>query len=232
MTSQTRVVQGARVGGMAATAGLRHALRLPAWCRLLYQDYRRYRAAGQPGLVTVFLTQGFWACCIYRSTHALVEWLPGTIAPALARTFAGALQKVVEIVTGICIPRACDIGGGLYLPRFGGIILSHDPIGANCTIEQSVTIGAAGKGEAWGRPVIGNRVFIGAHSIIVGKITVGDDAMICPGSFVTRSVPPRAVMMGNPAKVVSYDGSFDSIVYDGMENDPERRAALESSGRP
>jgi serine O-acetyltransferase len=224
MTSQTRAVQGARIS--------RQTFRLPQWYRLLYQDYRRYRAAGQSGLATVFLTQGFWANGVYRISHALVEWLPGSIAPMLARTLTGALQKAIEIVAGICIPRGCDIGGGLYLPRFGGIILSHGPIGANCTIEQSVTIGAAGKGEEWGRPVIGNRVFIGAHSIIVGKITIGDDAMICPGSFVTRSVPPRAVVMGNPAKVVSYEGSFDSIVYDGMEADPERRAALESSPRP
>src|SRR5207249_288045 len=120
----------------------------------------------------------------------------------------------------------------LYFPRFGGIILSHGPIGANCTIEQNVTLGAAGKGAERGRPSIGNRVFIGAHSIIVGKITIGDDAMISPGSFVTRSVPSRAVVMGNPAKIVSYEGSFESIVYDGMHEDPERRAALERSGRP
>jgi len=149
------------------------AFRLPRWARLLRQDYRRYRAAGESALATVF-----------------------------------------------------------YFPRFGGIILSHGPIGENCTLEQSVTIGGAGKGEAWGMPVIGNRVFIGAHSIIVDKITIGDDAMICPGSLVTRSVPPRAVVMGNPAKVVSYEGSFESIVYDGMEDDPARRSALERSGPP
>lgn len=229
MTSQTRAVQGARIGGRTALSALRRAFGLPRWCRLLYQDYRRYRAAGQSGLATVFLTQGFWASCVYRSSQALVEWLPGSVAPALAKTFAGTLQKAIEIVSGIYIPRDCDIGGGLYIPRFGGIILSHGPIGAHCTIEQSVTIGTAGKREERGRPIIGNRVFIGAHSIIVGKITIGDDAMICPGSFVTRSVPPRAVVMGNPAKVVSYEGSFDSIVYDGMEDDPERRASLESS---
>ena len=31
----------------------------------------------------------------------------------------------------------------------------------------------------------------------------------------------------NPAKVVSYDGSFDYVVYDGMETDPDRRASLD-----
>jgi serine O-acetyltransferase len=231
MSAQSRAAQGARTG-RAALSSLRRALRPPQWCRLLHQDYRRYRAAGEPWFVTVFLTQGFWASCVYRTCHALVEWLPEGIARTLARTLGGALQKAVEIVAGICVPRGCDIGGGLYIPRFGGIILSHGPLGANCTVEQSVTVGGAGKGEEWGWPVIGDRVFIGAHSIIVGKITIGNDAMICPGSFVTRSVPPRAVVMGNPAKVVSYEGSFDSIVYDGMQDDPERRSALESSGPP
>src|SRR5204862_191005 len=74
---------------------------------------------------------------------------------------------------------------------------------------------------------VGNRVFIGAHSIIVGRITVGDDAVICAGSVVTRSVPARAMVMGNPARVVSYDGSFDYIFYDGMDADAARKASLE-----
>jgi serine O-acetyltransferase len=236
MTRAVRGAQAGRTGQSILRQVFRRPLplhrlplpRFPLWARLLHQDYRRYRAAGESGLVTVFLTQGFWASVVYRTTHALVEWLPEGIARTLAKTVGGALQKGIEIVAGICVPRGCEIGGGLYIPRFGGIILSNGPIGANCTIEQSVTIGAAGKGM----PAIGNRVFIGAHSIVVGKITIGDDAMICPGSFVTRSVPARAVVMGNPSKVVSYEGSFESIVYDGMEDDPERRSALERSGPP
>ena len=74
---------------------------------------------------------------------------------------------------------------------------------------------------------MGNRVFIGAHSVIVGRITIGDDVVVCAGSVVSRSVPARAVVMGNPARVVSYDGSFDYVFYDGMDVDPARRASLE-----
>jgi hypothetical protein len=40
-------------------------------------------------------------------------------------------------------------------------------------------------------------------------------------------VPPRAVVLGNPARVVSYEGSFDWVLYDGMDADPARRASLE-----
>ena len=95
-----------------------------------------------------------------------------------------------------------------------------------------MTIGSSTKGGERGYPTIGDRVHIGAQSIIVGKIIIGDDAVICPGSFVTRSVPPRAVVAGNPAKVVSYDGSFELISYDGMHADPDRRDALAQPGRP
>jgi serine O-acetyltransferase len=180
---------------------------LPAWCRLLYSDYRRYREEGRGVLATVFLTQGFWASLVFRVCHALVPALPAGAPQSLARALASTLQKVIEILTGIAIPRNCEIGGGLYFPRFGGIILSHGSIGEDCTIEHCVTIGSSMKGGERGYPTIGDRVHIGAQSIIVGKITIGDDAVICPGSFVTRSVPAQAMVAGNPAKIVSYDDS-------------------------
>ena len=213
-----------------STLGKRPARRhvwLPEWCRLLYLDYRRYRVAGRGLLATLFLTQGMWASAVYRSCHALVEWMPRGVLRAAAKTLAAVAQKLMEIVTGICLPRDAEIGGGLYLPSFGAIILGRGSIGENCTIEQNVTLGIAGRGAERGRPTIGNRVFIGAGAMIVGKVTVGDDAYIFPGSVVTRSVPPRAVVMGYPARILSYDGSFDLITYDGMEHDPERRAALD-----
>ena len=197
----------------------------------LYRDYRRYRAAGRSVLATIFLTQGFWASVIYRTCHAFVLWMPNGVLQSAAKTLAAILQKLMEIVTGICLPRDAQIGGGLYLPTFGAIILGRGSIGENCTIEQNVTLGVAGRGAERGRPTIGNRVFIGAGALIVGKITIGNDAYIFPGSVVTRAVPPRAVVMGYPARVVSYDGSFDWIVYDGMEHDPQRRESLEKLGR-
>jgi serine O-acetyltransferase len=207
----------------------RREMRAPQWWKLLYQDYRRYRVAGHSALGTVFLAQGFWANCVHRAFHALITSLPRGPLRSVAKTAGAFVQKAVEIATGICIPNKTEVGGGLYFPRFGAIILSHGSIGENCTIEQNVTLGIAGRGEERGHPTIGNRVFIGAGAMIVGKITVGDDAYIFPGSVVTRSVPPRAVVMGYPAKIVSYDGSFDWIAYDGMGEDAERRDALEKN---
>jgi len=202
--------------------GARLELHHTPWWRHIYLDFRRYRVTADPALRTLFLTQGFWASCAYRASRAMAQRVPAL------RWLAAIGQKLVEIVTGISIPAQCEIGDGLYIGHYGSIILAPEVrVGHNCSLAQNVTLGIAGGGDDRGAPTIGNRVFIGAHSVIVGRITIGDDAVICAGSVVNRSVPARAVVMGNPARVVSYDGSFDYVYYDGMDVDPARRASFE-----
>lgn len=51
------------------------------------------------------------------------------------------------------------------------------------------------------RPVIvGSRVFIGAHCIIMKGVSIGDGAVIGAGSVVTKDVPANEIWAGNPAK--------------------------------
>ena len=53
------------------------------------------------------------------------------------------------------------------------------------------------------RPVtIGNHVWIGCKATILKGVTVGDGAVIAAGSVVTRDVPPRCLVGGNPARVL------------------------------
>ena len=199
------------------------------WWRHIQVDFRRYEATGD-SWGTILLSQGFWASTVYRLSRAGVHGARPRFLRGPLRVVAVLAQKLMEIITGICIPARCEIGEGLYIGHYGGIILPrHGRIGHNCSFAQNSTIGVAGTGEQRGAPLIGNRVFVGAHSVVVGKITIGEDAMICAGSIVTRSVPPRAVVMGNPARVVSYDGSFDHVCYPGMEADPDRLASLEAA---
>lgn len=53
-----------------------------------------------------------------------------------------------------------------------------------------------------GEVKIGNHVFIGANTIIVKPVVIGDWAVIGAGSVVTRDVPPSAIMVGAPARQV------------------------------
>ena len=51
------------------------------------------------------------------------------------------------------------------------------------------------------RIVIGNRVSIGSRSLINKGVRIGKDAIVCPGSIVTASVPGATMVAGNPARV-------------------------------
>ncbi len=53
------------------------------------------------------------------------------------------------------------------------------------------------------RPVtIGNHVWIGCNAMILKGVTIGDGAVVAAGAVVTKDVPPRAVLAGNPARVI------------------------------
>ncbi len=51
---------------------------------------------------------------------------------------------------------------------------------------------------------IGSDCWLGAGCIILPGIEIGDGAVIGAGAIVTRSIPPYAVAVGNPARIVSY----------------------------
>ncbi|MDY9918299.1 MAG: acyltransferase [Proteiniphilum sp.] len=50
--------------------------------------------------------------------------------------------------------------------------------------------------------IIGNNVFIGAHSTILKGVTVGNNSIIGACSVVTRSIPENEIWAGNPAKFI------------------------------
>lgn len=55
-----------------------------------------------------------------------------------------------------------------------------------------------------GNVVIGNDVWIGIEALIFSGITIGDGAVIGARAVVTHDVPPYAVVVGNPARIVKY----------------------------
>ena len=92
-------------------------------------------------------------------------------------------------------------------------ILPGAYIEAGVTLGHRITVGAnsvvlAGE-QASTR--IEDDVWIGANCTIYGDVVIGARARIDHGSVVTTSVPPKAVVMGNPAKIVGY---VDTPIYD------------------
>ena len=84
-------------------------------------------------------------------------------------------------------PRGIHIGEGT-LVAFGAVILSHDMSRALSTDTY-----------------IGRNCFIGAHSIILPGIRIGNGCIVATGSVVTKDVEPNCIVAGNPARVIKTD---------------------------
>lgn len=95
------------------------------------------------------------------------------------------------------------IGKGLYLGHPYNIAVSDlAVIGDNCNLNKGVTIGAENRGERTGAPVLGNRVWVGTNAVLVGAVTIGDNVLIAPNSYVNMDVPSDSIVIGNPAKII------------------------------
>lgn len=99
-------------------------------------------------------------------------------------------------------------------------------IGNNCQITSGVKFHTHGGGnvvrryhpnfDIFGKIRIEDWAYIGAGSQIMPGVTIGEGALVAAGSIVTKSVPPRMVVGGNPARVIcSVDEYIDkNMAYD------------------
>ncbi len=110
----------------------------------------------------------------------------------------------------IDLDQSADIAPGIHITHFGGIEVRNCTIGSNCYIGQQAKLkptDATGKG-----PVIGQMVYIGAHSQICGNFNVGDGATIGAGSVVTQDIPDHCLVLGNPGRIVQRDYDNSSFL--------------------
>lgn len=114
-----------------------------------------------------------------------------------------------QVKYGTYLDFACKVGPGLYLGHLVCIVVnSKAVIGRNCTLSHGVTLGQTNaRSKRPGCPVIGDRVYLGCGSKILGGITIGDDAAVAPNAVVVKDVEPMAVVSGIPAVVISKNGS-------------------------
>lgn len=109
-------------------------------------------------------------------------------------------------------PRA-KIGRGLYLGHpYNITVASGVTLGDNVNLHKGCTIGAENRGRRKGVPTIGSRVAVGINATVIGNITVGDDVMIAPGSFVNFDVPSHSVVVGNPGVIHPKENATEGYV--------------------
>ena len=109
-------------------------------------------------------------------------------------------------MTRVSVGKFCSIGPnfccGLGLHPTSGI--STAPMFYSTVRQNGTTLCKTDKYEESKDTYIGNDVFIGANVTVLDGVRIGDGAVIGAGAVVTRDIPPYAVAVGVPAKVVKY----------------------------
>jgi serine O-acetyltransferase len=140
------------------------------------------------------------AVVYYRASQLLVRKGLGPLAYAAEnRAIRGSGAEISPYAL---------IGPGLCLMHSVGIVIGPEvSIGRNLRIYQGVTLG---DGSRPGQPKIGNDVTIGCNAAVLGRVSVGDRAVIGANAVVTRDVPDDAVAVGIPATCHASAGRFAS----------------------
>jgi len=123
-------------------------------------------------------------------------WSPSNIYPTADLGIDINIGAFTEIGNNVVIGNRTRIGAFTFIPE--GVVIGDDVfIGPHVCFTNDKY--PPSKKEDWLRTVIKAKAAIGAGSIILPGITIGEGATIGAGSVVTKNVPPHEVWVGNPA---------------------------------
>jgi acetyltransferase-like isoleucine patch superfamily enzyme len=103
--------------------------------------------------------------------------------------YGARLGARVLIQTGVYVTAETIVEDDVFLGP--GVVTSNDD-----------TMGRHPPGQALRGPTFRRACRVGAGAVLVPGVTIGEEAFVAAGAIVTTDVPPRAVVMGVPARVV------------------------------
>ena len=152
-----------------------------------------------------FVDYGLKALLGYRLGRHLLELKNqrrGYLRRLLGWPIYFLIRSYARAALDIRLELSADIGPGLRIGKFGNVLVERCKLGEHCSVGHSTHLCADDSGNG---PVVGDRVWIGAHARIIGLYRIGDSATISAGSILKRDIPTRALCVGNPARVVMID---------------------------
>ena len=167
-----------------------------------------------------------------RSTAARTELLPSVIGDGVrilagAIVFAGTrLGEGAIVGDQACVRERCDLAEEVVVGR-GAFVENDVVVGARTRIQANAYVTAYSlleedvfvapcvvttndnfmgrterRHEARKGPTIRRGARIGANAVLLPGVEIGEEAFVGAGAVVTKDVPPRAVVVGNPARVL------------------------------
>jgi UDP-2-acetamido-3-amino-2,3-dideoxy-glucuronate N-acetyltransferase len=154
-------------------------------------------------------------------SHAIVE-------PGAAIGEASHVQAFTHILPGARIGSECSIGDHVFIENdvvigdrvtvkcgvqlWDGISIGDDVfIGPNATFANDKFPGGKNTRGQIMRTSIRSGASIGAGAVILPGVVIAENAMVGAGAVVTKNVPPHAIVVGNPARVVGYTHSSEPL---------------------
>jgi UDP-2-acetamido-3-amino-2,3-dideoxy-glucuronate N-acetyltransferase len=133
-----------------------------------------------------------------------------------------------HVLPGAIVGRDCNLCDGVFVEndvRIGdrvtvkcgvqlwdGVSLGDDVfVGPNATFTNDAFPRSRRKPAAFLRTMVERGASIGANATILPGVTIGRGAMVGAGAVVVRSVPPGAIVAGNPARVTGYADAAEQV---------------------
>ena len=150
--------------------------------------------------IRVFLEPGTIAVIVFRYGR----WVSDLKIPVIKQLLNVIYllgKAFVVLGFGVYIPVRANIAPGLTIHNFSGIFLCEANIGKNCVVFQNVTVGHL-RGQP-APPTLGDNVFLGAGSKVLGSVKIGNNVVVGANSLVINDVEDNCTVMGVPARVIS-----------------------------
>jgi serine O-acetyltransferase len=157
---------------------------------------------------------GLHAIWMHRIAHYL--WVHGWLF------CARFLSHMNRFLTGIEIHPGAKIGSRFFIDHGSGVVIGEtSEIGDDAHLYQGVVLGGVTLQKKKRHPTVGNHVMIGAGTIVLGPIVIGDGARIGAASLVVHDVPAEAIAVGVPARLgLGFSGKEIQEMTDNKLPDP------------
>ncbi len=138
---------------------------------------------------------GVHAILFYRIAHRF--WLRGLRYPARF------LAYLARLVTNIDIHPGARIGRRFFIDHGAGVVIGETAeIGDGVTLYHGVTLGGTTWSKGKRHPTLGDGVVVGAGAKILGAILIGERVRVGANSVVVKDVPADRTVVGIPGRVV------------------------------
>ena len=123
---------------------------------------------------------------------------------------ARIISQTTRFFTGIEIHPKAKIGKNLFIDHGMGVVIGEtSEISDNVTIYHNVTLGGTSPSintneqrNSKRHPTLEENVVVGSGAQILGPVVVGKNSLIGANAVITKDVPEKSIMAGNPAKKI------------------------------